>query len=243
VKKTLFSLAFVAASGAYVVTAGHLFSPANDANVATATDTALPAAALLPKKPTASTLPLVASSQFVAPEVPRITAQVVSPQPAPLEIPQIIAQATPTQVPRPAPVLKPPTTVTEATATPPMPPLPRPRPAVPAQVAIQPAALTDTTSGYTDGTYTGGDENAYYGRVQVRVTVTNHQVASVKVLDYPQDRHTSRYINSQALPVLRQEVIAAQSANIDTVSGATLTSEAYIKSLGRALAQAGGAHA
>jgi uncharacterized protein with FMN-binding domain len=128
-----------------------------------------------------------------------------------------------------------------------MPPLPRPRPTPPAPAAIQPAASTNTSAtsiaGYADGTYKGGDENAYYGRVQVQVTVTNHQVASIKVLDYPQDRRTSRYINSQALPRLKQEVIAAQSANIDTVSGATLTSEAYIRSLGSALAQAGGAHA
>jgi len=70
-------------------------------------------------------------------------------------------------------------------------------------VKIQPAASTTTaaaggTAGYADGTYAGGDENAYYGRVQVQVTVANHQVASVKVLDYPQDRRTSRYINSQA---------------------------------------------
>ena len=128
----------------------------------------------------------------------------------------------------------------------PMPPLPRPRPTPPA-VAIQNAATTDTaaaaSSGYRDGTYTGSDENAYYGRVQVQVTVTNHQIASVKVLDYPQDRRTSRYINSQALPQLKQEVIAADSANIDTVSGATLTSEAYIRSLGSALQQAGGSSA
>jgi len=99
------------------------------------------------------------------------------------------------------------------------------------------------TAGYADGTYAGGDENAYYGRVQVQVTVANHQVASVKVLDYPQDRRTSRYINSQALPMLPAGSDRAQSANIDTVSGATLTSEAYIKSLGSALAQAAGAHA
>ena len=84
-------------------------------------------------------------------------------------------------------------------------------------------------------------ENAYYGDVQVQVTVTNHQVASIKVLDYPSDRRTSRYINSQALPILKQEVIAAQSANVDTVSGATLTSEAYIRSLGNALQQAAAA--
>jgi uncharacterized protein with FMN-binding domain len=226
VKKTLFSLAFVAASGVYVAAASHLFSPADDPPLATATDTALPATMPSPIKPAASTLPLVASSQLAPSEIPQITAEAKSP-------------------PAVAPVVESPRVVAQTAS---VPPLPRPRPTPPATVKIQPAASTATaaaggTSGYADGTYTGGDENAYYGRVQVRVTVANHQVASVKVLDYPQDRRTSRYINSQALPLLRQEVIAAQDANIDTVSGATLTSEAYIRSLSSALAQAGGAHA
>jgi uncharacterized protein with FMN-binding domain len=228
VKKTLFSLAFVAASGAYVAAANHLFTPPGEVPEAVATDTTLPPTVPSPITPPAVTVPLVASSQA-----------------APPESPQIIAQATPADAQPATPAPKPPTEIAEPM---PVPPLPRPRPTPPATVQIQPAASTTTaaagsTSGYADGTYTGGDENAYYGRVQVQVTVTNHQVASVKVLDYPQDRRTSRYINSQALPMLKQEVIAAQSANIDVVSGATLTSEAYIKSLGGALARAGGAHA
>jgi uncharacterized protein with FMN-binding domain len=248
VKKTLFSLTFVAASGVYVATAGHLFSPANDANMAPATDTALRAVAPLPIKPTASTLPLIASSQFVQPEVPQVTARVASRQTTLLKkSTQVPAQMT--SPPIIAPVMGTPRTVAEVVPAPVSPlPLPRPRPVPPAPVAIQPAASTNATatsrtSGYADGTYKGGDENAYYGRVQVQITVINHQIASVRVLDYPQDRRTSRYINSQALPRLKQEMIAAQSANIDTVSGATLTSEAYIKSLGSALAQAGGARA
>jgi uncharacterized protein with FMN-binding domain len=121
------------------------------------------------------------------------------------------------------------------------PPLPRPRPADPTPKASEiPASTADagTGGGYRDGLYTGGDDNAYYGRVQVQVTVTNRQIAAVKVLDYPQDRRTSRYINSQALPALQQEVIAADSADIDAISGATLTSNAYIRSLGEALAKA-----
>ena len=225
VKKTLFSLAFVAASGVYVAAASHLFSPVDDSATGAATDTAMQATVPSPIKPTASTLPLGASSQLAPPELPQITAQVKSP-PAVAQV--VEAQRVVVQ--------------DASTSTP---PLPRPRPTPPATVKIQPAASTATaagsTSGYADGTYTGGDENAYYGRVQVQVTVANHQVARVKVLDYPQDRRTSRYINSQALPLLQQEVIAAQNADIDTVSGATLTSEAYIRSLGNALAQAGGA--
>ena len=96
---------------------------------------------------------------------------------------------------------------------------------------------------YRDGVYAGTDENAYYGRVQVQVTVTSGQIAGVKVLDYPRDRRTSRYINSQALPLLTQEVMQSQDASVDTVSGATLTSEAYIRSLNNALSKAGGGNA
>jgi uncharacterized protein with FMN-binding domain len=58
------------------------------------------------------------------------------------------------------------------------------------------------------------------------------------VLQYPSDRRTSIAINRRALPVLRSEAIAAQSANVDIVSGATLTSEAFIESLGAALREA-----
>ncbi len=206
-KTALFSLAFVAASGAYVAAANHLLPlPLRDEDTPVlATDT-VPAAPS-PVAPAASVAPLI------TPSIPS------SSEPAP-----VVAEAAPVATP----------------------PLPRPRPTPPALV-VQNAATTDTaaaaTTGYRDGTYTGSDENAYYGRVQVQVTVTNHQIASVKVLDYPQDRRTTRYINSQALPLLKQEVIAADSANIDTVSGATLTSEAYIRSLGTALQQAGAAGA
>ena len=105
--------------------------------------------------------------------------------------------------------------------------------------AASTAVTASSGSGYRDGTYTGSSENAYYGRVQVQVTVSNHAIAGIKVLSYPSDRRTSRYINSQALPLLQQEVIAADGANVDTISGATLTSEAYIRSLGTALRQAG----
>jgi uncharacterized protein with FMN-binding domain len=63
-------------------------------------------------------------------------------------------------------------------------------------------------------------------------------LAGIKVLQYPSDRRTSVAINHQALPMLRSEVVAAQSAKVDIISGATLTSEAFIKSLGGALRQA-----
>lgn len=106
-----------------------------------------------------------------------------------------------------------------------------------------PAAFIRTASvtaagAFVDGQYTGPAVNAYYGLVQIQATVTGGRLVSIKVLKYPSDRQTSVSINRQALPLLRDEVIAAQSANVDIISGATLTSEAFIKSLGGALSQA-----
>jgi len=93
-------------------------------------------------------------------------------------------------------------------------------------------------SRYADGTYTGPIVNAFYGLVQVRVTVHGGDVVRIEALRYPSDRRVSVRINRQALPMLRDEVISAQSANVDIVSGATLTSRGFIASLGAALQQA-----
>ena len=91
---------------------------------------------------------------------------------------------------------------------------------------------------YSDGAYTGSSEDAYYGTVQVKATINNGAITDVSFLSYPSDRSTSRYINSQATPILRSEAIQAQSANVDIVSGATETSMAFQKSLANALSQA-----
>lgn len=91
---------------------------------------------------------------------------------------------------------------------------------------------------YNDGTYTGSVADAYYGNVQVEVVITNNRISNVKFLDYPQDRSTSRRINSSAMPRLTQEAIQAQSANVNGVSGASDTSAAFKQSLTSALADA-----
>jgi len=93
---------------------------------------------------------------------------------------------------------------------------------------------------YRDGTYTGPSVDAYYGLVQVQANIQGGRLISVEVLQYPSDRRTSRAINTQALPILESEVISAQSTRVDTVTGATLTSAAYLRSMGEALHQAGG---
>jgi uncharacterized protein with FMN-binding domain len=77
--------------------------------------------------------------------------------------------------------------------------------------------------------------STHWGDVQVTITVTNGKITDVQVPVYPTENGRDREINSYALPVLRQEVLSAQSANIDTVSGATVTSDGYIESLQAAL--------
>ena len=88
---------------------------------------------------------------------------------------------------------------------------------------------------YQDGTYTGNVADAYWGTVQVSARVAHGQLAEVTFLDYPHDRRTSARINNVAMPYLTSEAIQAQSAEVDLISGATLTSQAFVESLGVAL--------
>lgn len=91
---------------------------------------------------------------------------------------------------------------------------------------------------YKDGTYTGSVADAVWGNVQVKVVIQNGKITSVQFLQYPNDRGRSIEINQYADPQLIQEAIQAQSANVDIVTGATDTSDAFIQSLTDALAQA-----
>ncbi len=91
---------------------------------------------------------------------------------------------------------------------------------------------------YKDGTYTGSVADAFYGNVETQATIRGGKITGVTFLQYPSDRSTSRSINSQAMPYLQQEAIAAQSAQVNTVSGATDTSNAFVQSLSSALTQA-----
>jgi uncharacterized protein with FMN-binding domain len=121
------------------------------------------------------------------------------------------------------------------------------------------AAPTDpgsTTSGTQDGTtsgtttdgstgsasavtVTGSSADTRWGPVQVQVTVENGTITDVTVVDYPTENGKDRQINARAIPVLVQETLDAQSADIDMVSGATVTSEGYLESLQAALDGAG----
>lgn len=91
---------------------------------------------------------------------------------------------------------------------------------------------------YKNGQFVGDLADAYYGNVQVKAIIRNGKIVDVQFLDYPKDQETSVYINGQAIPLLKQEVIMSQNAVVDVVSGATETSRAFMQSLSSALAKA-----
>ena len=98
--------------------------------------------------------------------------------------------------------------------------------------------LALNTQTYRDGSYKGLETSAYYGPMQVQARIQGGRLVSVDVLKYPNDRNTSRRINAAALPLLQSSVIRAQSTKVNIVTGATLTSRAYLRSLDDALKQA-----
>ena len=109
----------------------------------------------------------------------------------------------------------------------------------PSSTGSTPGAAGASGSGtYKDGTYTGSVDDAVWGNVQVQVVIQNGKITSVQFLQHPNDRSRSIEINQYADPILINEAIQAQSANVDIVTGATDSSDAFIQSLTDALAQA-----
>jgi uncharacterized protein with FMN-binding domain len=98
-----------------------------------------------------------------------------------------------------------------------------------------PTKSTLSSGSFKDGTYVGSEVDAYYGLVKVQATIQNGKISDVQFLEYPQDRRTSQRINSIAVPDLQQEALQTQTANVDVISGATLTSQAFQVSLQAAL--------
>jgi uncharacterized protein with FMN-binding domain len=108
-----------------------------------------------------------------------------------------------------------------------------------------PAAPTDSTTTYTaaapstDGTYAGTTVSTRFGDVQVQVTISGGAVTDVTALQLTDHDSRSVAISNQAEPILRDEVLQAQSASVSMVGGATYTSAAYLQSLQAALDEAG----
>jgi uncharacterized protein with FMN-binding domain len=90
-------------------------------------------------------------------------------------------------------------------------------------------------SSASSGSYQGQTVQTRFGPVQVQVTLSGGRITDVAALQLPQNDGHSARISSAVEPMLRSEVLSAQSADIQTISGATYTSEAYASSLQSAL--------
>ncbi|MET0229278.1 MAG: FMN-binding protein, partial [Actinomycetes bacterium] len=85
----------------------------------------------------------------------------------------------------------------------------------------------------------GTSADTRWGPVQVQLTVSGGRITAVDVIEYPSGNHKDQEINADAIPTLVDETLTAQNANIDMVSGATVTSDGYRQSLQGALDEAG----
>jgi uncharacterized protein with FMN-binding domain len=92
----------------------------------------------------------------------------------------------------------------------------------------------------SSGTVNGQAIDTQYGPVQVQVTFSGGRITNVQAIQIPQGTPRDQQINAYAGPILAQEAIQAQSAQIDVISGATFTSEGYAQSLQSAIDQASG---
>ena len=88
------------------------------------------------------------------------------------------------------------------------------------------------------GTFDGAAVMTRWGTVQVEITVASGQITRSRAVQYPQGNSRDQEINAYALPQLNQEVTQRQSAKIDAISGATVTSDGYIQSLQSAIDKA-----
>lgn len=103
-----------------------------------------------------------------------------------------------------------------------------------AQAGTAPPANSSTPAPSRQKTVDGSTVETEFGPYQVQVVFTGNTITDVQLITEPDDRHSQR-IAEEAAPTLRQEVLQAQSAHIDTVSGATTTSAAYGQSLQAAI--------
>ena len=138
---------------------------------------------------------------------------------APANIPDAVTQ---TQTDQPAVSQNPPSSTPPTSASPSTPVIASPKP----------------SGQYKDGQYTGIVADAFYGKLQVVAIVSGGKLTDVQVPVYPTDRGHTLEVSQESLPVLKSEAIAKQSSDVDIVSGATQTSEAFRQSLQSALSQA-----
>jgi uncharacterized protein with FMN-binding domain len=97
------------------------------------------------------------------------------------------------------------------------------------------AVPTTGAAAKAGGTYAGSVVQTRFGAVQVQITVNAGAITDVTALQLTDDDRKSIQISNRAAPLLRTEVLAAQSADVQTIGGATITSDAYLSSLQAAI--------
>lgn len=144
------------------------------------------------------------------------------------------AAARPSNIPTQgsADALKPQPALARSRTQQPVPVSPRPRAVPRSPVPVPAPAATQAPSSVT---VNGAPADTNYGPVQVQITIRTHRIVAAHAIQYPQDTSRDRSINDRAIPQLDQETLDTQSAQIDTVSGATYTSDGYRQSLQSAL--------
>ncbi len=139
----------------------------------------------------------------------------------------LIATATATDTPTPVAAKATGAATKKATAS---------KPATSAATASAPATQAAAPQG-VNGTFSGPSINVNYGNVQVQITVKDGKIVDATALQAPSGRN-DRWTN-MALPILKKQTLAAQSASIQGASGASYTSYGWYTSLQGALAKAG----
>ena len=198
-------------------------APVSTPSAATTTTTAAPTqSATKTSKPTKSAT--ATNSTSAAPTVTATPTQSSTPTPTQTQTSAPTPTPTHTQTPTPTP-----THTQTPTPTPTHTQTPTPTP-------TKTATPTPTVKS-ASGTFTGPVVNVNYGNVQVEITVSNGKITDARALQAPSGRN-DRYTN-YALPLLKQQTLAAQSTNIQGASGASYTTYGWRKSLQGAMAKAG----
>jgi uncharacterized protein with FMN-binding domain len=104
--------------------------------------------------------------------------------------------------------------------------------------AAAPTAAAPAAGAAKSGTFTGATAQTRWGPVQVQIVVANGKITSAQAVRYPSGNGNDAQINAYAIPQLNAEAVAANSAKIDMISGATVTSGGYLQSLQNAIDQA-----
>jgi uncharacterized protein with FMN-binding domain len=169
----------------------------------------------------AITPPQITANESLAPSAPVGLTELDTPSAAPVETQSATPQATSPQA----------TATKKATAT------KSATPKASATTTPVPAATKAAATKNVSGAFTGSAVDIGYGIMQVKITVVNGKITEAEAVQTPSGRN-DRWTN-MAVPVLRQRTLAAQSANINGVSGASYTSYGWYTSLVSALKQAG----